>query len=79
MGGWHSEKLSCKGFAKNILKIFIMQILRKKLESTCMAMMGFEKEIILEENQLEKLRLMRELKSLRMEGYQVRIKSQKIW
>ena len=31
--------------------------LRKKLKSTCMAMMGLEKETLLEENQLEKLKL----------------------
>ena len=44
-----------------------------------MAMMGFEEETILEENQLEKLKLRRELRSLRMERLQVRMRSQKRW
>ena len=75
MGGWHFERLSCEGFGKHFLKIFI----RKKLESTCVAMMGFEEETILEENQLEKLKLRRELRSLRMERLHVRMRSQKKW
>ena len=57
------ERLRCEGFGKNILKIFIMKILRKKLESTCVAMMGFEGKTILEESQLEKPKLRRELRS----------------
>ena len=68
MGGWYFERLRCKGFEKNILKIFVMYILRKKLETTCVAMMGHEEESILEENQLEKLKLGRELRSLRRDG-----------
>ena len=76
MGGWHFERLRCKGFGKNILRIFIMKILWKKLESTCVAMMGFKEETVLEENQLEKFKLRRELRSLRMERVQVRMRSQ---
>ena len=38
--------------------------------------MGFGGETILEENQLEKLRLRRELRSLRMESLQVRMRPQ---
>ena len=42
-------------------------------------MMGFEGETILEERQLEKLKLRRELRSLRMKRLQVRKRSQKRW
>ena len=56
MGNWHFERLRCEEFGKNILKIFVMSILKKKLESTCVAMMRFEDETVLEENQLEKLK-----------------------
>ena len=42
-----------------------------------MAMMGFEEKTILDENQLEKLKLRRKLRSLRMERLQVRMRSQK--
>ena len=79
MGGWHFERLSCEGFGKNILKIFIMWILKKKLESTYVAMMGFDEETISEENRLEKLKLRRELRSLRMERLQIRMRSEKRW
>ena len=37
-------------------------------------MMGFEEETVLEENQLEKLKLKRELRSLRMERLEVRMR-----
>ena len=40
-----------------------------------MAMMGFDEETVSEENQLEKLKLRRELRSLRMEMLQVRMRS----
>ena len=44
------------------------------MESTCVAMIGFEEETIMEENQLEKLKLRRELRGLRMERLQVRMR-----
>ena len=49
------------------------------MESPYVAMMGFKEETVLEENQLEKLKLRRELKSLRMERLQVRMRSWKRW
>ena len=46
------------------------------MESTCKAMMGFEEETVLEDNQLEKLKLRKEL---RMERLQARMRLQKRW
>ena len=44
-----------------------------------MAMMEFDEETISEENQLEKLKLRRELGCLRMKMLQVRMRSQERW
>ena len=37
MGGWQWKRLNCKGFGRSILGIFIIQIRRNRLQSTCAA------------------------------------------
>ena len=36
MGGWHKESMKCEGLGRSILKK-----LKKKMQSTCVALMGF--------------------------------------
>ena len=57
MGGWHKERMKCEGFGRSILKICIIKILRKRLQFTCVALMGFGEVTSSEESLLEKLRL----------------------
>ena len=72
MEGCHFERLKYKGFGKNIFKdLYTIQ------EEVGVHMTGFEEETILEENQLEKLKLRRELRILRTE--RIRMRSQKRW
>ena len=57
MGGWHRERIKYKGFGRNILKIFIIQILRDRLQSTCVALMGIGEATTLKESQLGEQKL----------------------
>ena len=41
MGGWHRGREKQERSGKSILKICIIQILRKRLQSTCVALMEF--------------------------------------
>ena len=50
MGNWHEKGMMYGGFVKNILKICITSILRKMLQSTCEALMGFGEVTITEES-----------------------------
>ena len=51
------KRLECKGFGRSIMWIFIIQLLRKKLQSTCVALMGCGEVTTLEESQLGDRRL----------------------
>ena len=39
IGGWHKERMKYEGSGRSILKICIIQILRSRLQSTCVALM----------------------------------------
>ena len=57
MGGWHKERMKGERSGRSIQKICIIEILGKRLQSTRVALMGFEEATISEESQLEELRL----------------------
>ena len=49
------ERTKCEGSGRSILKISVIKILRKRLQSTCLALMEFREETTLEKSQLEEL------------------------
>ena len=54
MGGWHRERMKCEGSGRSILKLCINKILRKRLQSTCVALIGVVTTS--EKSKLEELR-----------------------
>ena len=44
MGGWNFERLRCEGFEKKYFKDICNVDTQEEVESTCVAMMGFEEE-----------------------------------
>ena len=65
-----------KIWKKNFEDLYNIYILRKILQYTCVASMGFGEVTTLEESQLEELRLRREWLSSRMERPLVWMRSQ---
>ena len=50
MGGWYWKSLKFEEFRKSIMKIFIIQMLRNRLQSTCVALMEFGEATTSEES-----------------------------
>ena len=46
--GWKSKKIKYKGFGRIILRIYKIQILKSRLQSTCVASMVFREVATLE-------------------------------
>ena len=57
MGDWHREGMKCKRSGKSILNFRKIKILKKRLQSTCVTLMGFGGVTNSEGSQLEELRL----------------------
>ena len=57
MEEWHRGRIKRERSRRSILKICIIQILRKRLQSTCVALMGFGEVTDSEESELEELRM----------------------
>ena len=56
MGGWHRGNRKRERSGRSILKIYIIYILRNRLQSTCVDLMGFGEVTTSEKSQLEELR-----------------------
>ena len=57
MGGWQRGRMKCERSGRSILMTCIIKILMNRLQSTCLALMGFREVTNSEESQLEELRL----------------------
>ena len=51
MGGWHRERMKCKGSGRSIFEDMYHIDTQDRLQSTCMALMGFGGITTLEESQ----------------------------